>query len=1132
MQFLNNIKIKNKLLLLVSFPLMGLLYFSGLSVYKSYNMGNDVSNTNVLVNVSVKISALIHETQKERGMTAGFIGSDGKNFGDKLSSQRVLTDKALENLKSFINTVDFSLYPKQFEDKVNNAISNMSGVINTRSQVSSLSIKLGVAIAYYTNTNTQFLNIVNSTVKLSTVAEATKNIAAYSAFLQSKERAGIERAVGANTLSRDRFATGMKEKFSNLISSQNSYLDTFKGYSSPKEIGFLNKTVSGTEIDDVNRVRKILTTANEIGGFNTDAEYWFATITKKIGLLKKTENYIRDNLRITHKDIRAASNVAAAAANLLHETQKERGSTAGFLGSKGTKFTTALTKQRKLTNQKIAKLTKIFNIYHKSYHTKQMHQFVVKIKSNLENISNIRSQVSTLNISTSDAIKYYTSINNTLLNTVAMISKMAKSANESSDLHSYYNFLMSKERAGIERAVMSNSFARNKFLPGMKVKFTKLVTEQDAYMNAFLNTASPKYITYYNKTVQGVSIDEVNRMRQIAFDAVTVGGFGESSSQWFSNMTIKINKLKKVNDWLSQRLLKKLEDLESQATIAMYTDLIVSVFIHLIVGFMSYFITTGIVTNLSNFKTGLNFFFAYAVREKEYMKPMKVVGQDEFTEMTMDMNIGIKKTTFIIEQDKKVVQEIDDVMHKVGNGFFTYTIHEKGATSEVENLRVNINEMLEETKTKLDNINIVLGKYGEGIYNYRLSDQQRIGLYGDFGTLTTGLSALGHDISNFMALFSNAIDDLNNNTNILTSTATSISNSSATQAQSLNETAVSVEEITANINNSTANVSTMSKLSDEVRVSASNGQELASQTAKSMEEISSEVIAISDAISVIDQIAFQTNILSLNAAVEAATAGEAGKGFAVVAQEVRNLASRSADAANEIKALVDNAIAKANSGKKIASDMIEGYTQLSGKISETKDIIDEVSVASKEQAKSIVVINSNITGLDSVTQENAQSASSLESIASQIEKLSGNLSGVMSGVTFDDRTKLAVSDPDMTSVISNFKKNHIDFKSNQFKKLDEFTTFKVVNEHDCKLGQWIDVQEKNQTGFTKSAAWEKLKDVHSKIHGEVQNYVDKNAQKANNEELALIAKTIEDETIEVFDDLNGVLASHCKYLKS
>ncbi|WP_226813974.1 methyl-accepting chemotaxis protein, partial [Aliarcobacter butzleri] len=141
----------------------------------------------------------------------------------------------------------------------------------------------------------------------------------------------------------------------------------------------------------------------------------------------------------------------------------------------------------------------------------------------------------------------------------------------------------------------------------------------------------------------------------------------------------------------------------------------------------------------------------------------------------------------------------------------------------------------------------------------------------------------------------------------------------------------------------------MAKLSSEVTASASQGEKLANETTVAMDEINNQVHLINDSISVIDQIAFQTNILSLNAAVEAATAGEAGKGFAVVAQEVRNLASRSAEAAREIKAIVENATNKANQGKEIATNMIDGYKELNQNISQTINLISDIEMSSKEQ---------------------------------------------------------------------------------------------------------------------------------------------------------------------------------------
>ena len=179
----------------------------------------------------------------------------------------------------------------------------------------------------------------------------------------------------------------------------------------------------------------------------------------------------------------------------------------------------------------------------------------------------------------------------------------------------------------------------------------------------------------------------------------------------------------------------------------------------------------------------------------------------------------------------------------------------------------------------------------------------------------------------------------------------------------------------------------MSNYANNLSASASKGQNLAEETTTSMDEINKEVNAISEAISVIDQIAFQTNILSLNAAVEAATAGEAGKGFAVVAQEVRNLAARSADAANEIKLLVENATSKANQGKSIADTMIEGYTGLNANIQNTLELINDVETASKEQKMGIVQINDAITSLDKQTQENANIAAQTKDVAEETDTI-------------------------------------------------------------------------------------------------------------------------------------------------
>ena len=233
-------------------------------------------------------------------------------------------------------------------------------------------------------------------------------------------------------------------------------------------------------------------------------------------------------------------------------------------------------------------------------------------------------------------------------------------------------------------------------------------------------------------------------------------------------------------------------------------------------------------------------------------------------------------------------------------------------------------------------------------------------------------------------------ETLQNNSHKMSISMNNLATKANEQAASLEETAA-VEEITSITRNNTLNASKMAELGQTVKNSVASGQTLAYQTANSMEEIHKKVAAINDSINIIDQIAFQTNILSLNAAVEAATAGEAGKGFAVVAAEVRNLASRSAEAAREIKNLVEDANAKANKGKEISDTMINDYEKLNEIISETIRIIEDVSHASKEQMQGIEQINDAISMLDKVTQETASEANHTAQIGVNVESLAKKL---------------------------------------------------------------------------------------------------------------------------------------------
>ena len=218
-----------------------------------------------------------------------------------------------------------------------------------------------------------------------------------------------------------------------------------------------------------------------------------------------------------------------------------------------------------------------------------------------------------------------------------------------------------------------------------------------------------------------------------------------------------------------------------------------------------------------------------------------------------------------------------------------------------------------------------------------------------------------------------------------------LSHASNEQAASLEETSAALEEITSNIASNNNKAATMAIRANEAKSATIDGEELATLTVASMDEIVQATTSINEAVAIIETIAFQTNILSLNAAVEAATAGEAGKGFAVVAQEVRSLANRSAEAAKTIKELTRMAKDKANSGSEVSVKMIEGFRKIAFKINETTDLVNDVAYANKEQMLGIEQINEAVTQLDQMTQESADMSNDTDVISSHVASMAQQL---------------------------------------------------------------------------------------------------------------------------------------------
>lgn len=574
---------------------------------------------------------------------------------------------------------------------------------------------------------------------------------------------------------------------------------------------------------------------------------------------------------------------------LVHETQKERGASAGFIGSQGQKFQSNLTQQHRMTESQLTKLKS--EVIHWDLSEEMTRELNILLQK-FDQLDTVRRKVSSLSMSLPEALKYYTDINNQGLHIVITAARLSRDYIVATELMAIYNFSSAKESAGVERAVLSNVFAQDKFTPALRTRYTQLHTKQEVYLAEALEASPPEMKAMFSAALNSRAMKNVD-----AFRATVAGrdsGFRQEPEAWFSAATQRINALKEAEEKALTLVDKTAIKIQEEAVIVLVVELII-----LVIGLL---ITAAL-------------FISIRLRHQQSAK--------------------IAEGIIIAMEQRNLAHEI---------GILSSDELGKSATD----------------------INSLTRQFAEDLI--------------EFGRASQKITTSTHETACAISQSQTNLVEQQSGVQTIASAAEQMSANIQVIANSMVENAAAAKSV------SQESVNGQKVVTDAVQVIQQASLDM-EKSATSVDALNERVGSISGMVDMIQSIAEQTNLLALNAAIEAARAGEQGRGFAVVADEVRSLASRTQQSTEEISALVSELQTSAKS----ASDVITQGKENAMQAAERAELIKEALGKIVEQAKQVESVT------DSVSVNTQQQSNAIDEVSRHIVEIFAKATETVAG---------------------------------------------------------------------------------------------------------------------------------------